>query len=133
LQKPARQQGLERQPSSTRYVPLGALPDSRASAPASLQKPARQQGLERQPSSTRYIPLGALPDSRASAPALNYKDDPVWELLARLGQREDEAEAGCGFEPADEWPAEFLKCLGAWTEDIPRPPARTVGSQKDPF
>ena len=36
-------------------------------------------------------------------------------------------------EPADEWPAEFLKCLGAWTEDIPRPPARTVGSQKDPF
>lgn len=36
-------------------------------------------------------------------------------------------------EPADEWPAEFLSCLGAWTEDIPRLPARTVGSRKDPF
>ena len=36
-------------------------------------------------------------------------------------------------EPADEWPAEFLKCLGAWTEDISRPPAGTVGSPKDPF
>jgi antitoxin VapB len=36
-------------------------------------------------------------------------------------------------EPADEWPAEFLKCLGAWTEDIPRPPARALGSRKDPF
>ncbi|HEU4508305.1 MAG TPA: hypothetical protein VFR78_08720 [Pyrinomonadaceae bacterium] len=36
-------------------------------------------------------------------------------------------------EPADEWPAEFLKCLGAWTEDIPRPPARAMGSRKAPF
>lgn len=36
-------------------------------------------------------------------------------------------------EPADEWPAEFLECLGAWKEDIPRPPARTVGSRKGPF
>ena len=36
-------------------------------------------------------------------------------------------------EPADEWPAEFLKCLGAWTEDIPRPPARAMGSRKVPF
>ena len=36
-------------------------------------------------------------------------------------------------EPADEWPAEFLKCLGAWTEDIPRPPALPLGSRKDPF
>jgi antitoxin VapB len=33
-------------------------------------------------------------------------------------------------EPADEWPAEFLACLGAWTEDIPRPPTRPVGSRK---
>jgi antitoxin VapB len=36
-------------------------------------------------------------------------------------------------EPADEWPAEFLDCLGAWKEDIPRPPVRPVGSRKDPF
>jgi antitoxin VapB len=36
-------------------------------------------------------------------------------------------------EPADEWSAEFLACLGAWKEDIPRPPARSVRSRKDPF
>src|SRR5947208_5439456 len=28
---------------------------------------------------------------------------------------------------------EFLECLGAWTEEIPRPPARAVGRRKDPF
>jgi antitoxin VapB len=36
-------------------------------------------------------------------------------------------------EPADEWPPDFLACLGAWKEDIPRPPSRPVGSRKDPF
>ncbi len=36
-------------------------------------------------------------------------------------------------EPADEWPVEFLECLGAWSEDIPRPPPRKIGSRKDPF
>ncbi len=36
-------------------------------------------------------------------------------------------------EPADEWPAEFLACLGAWKDDIPRPPSRAVSSRKDPF
>jgi hypothetical protein len=34
---------------------------------------------------------------------LNYEDDPVWALLTRLGQREDETEEGCDFEPPDEW------------------------------
>jgi antitoxin VapB len=36
-------------------------------------------------------------------------------------------------EPADEWSPEFLACLGAWKDDIPRPRARTVGSRRDPF
>jgi antitoxin VapB len=36
-------------------------------------------------------------------------------------------------EPANEWPAEFLECLGAWKDDIPRPPAGPVGSRKHPF
>jgi antitoxin VapB len=36
-------------------------------------------------------------------------------------------------EPADEWPVEFLECLGGWKDDIPRPPAGIVGSRKDPF
>lgn len=36
-------------------------------------------------------------------------------------------------EPVDEWSAEFLACLGAWKDDIPRPPARTMGTKKNPF
>lgn len=36
-------------------------------------------------------------------------------------------------EPGDEWPAEFLECLGAWNEDIPRPPAPSVGARKGRF
>jgi antitoxin VapB len=36
-------------------------------------------------------------------------------------------------EPADEWPPEFLACLGAWHDDIPKPPVRKVGSRRNPF
>jgi antitoxin VapB len=36
-------------------------------------------------------------------------------------------------EPADEWSPEFLACLGAWTDDIPRPPARKIGSTANAF
>ena len=36
-------------------------------------------------------------------------------------------------EPIDEWPSEFLDCLGAWHDDIPKPPARPVGSRRNPF
>ena len=36
-------------------------------------------------------------------------------------------------EPVDEWPAEFRASLGAWEEDIERPPQRTVGERKNPF
>ena len=36
-------------------------------------------------------------------------------------------------EAADEWPSEFLACLGAWHDDIPRPAARTVGAKRNPF
>jgi antitoxin VapB len=36
-------------------------------------------------------------------------------------------------EPADEWPTDFLECLGSWKEDIPRPPATNIGGKKDPF
>ena len=36
-------------------------------------------------------------------------------------------------EPADEWPPEFLACLGAWHDDIPKPPPRKVGSRRNPF
>jgi antitoxin VapB len=36
-------------------------------------------------------------------------------------------------EPPDEWPAEFLGCLGAWREDIPRPPSERVAKKRNPF
>jgi hypothetical protein len=36
-------------------------------------------------------------------------------------------------EPTDEWPPEFLACLGAWHDDIPKPPPRKVGSRRNPF
>ena len=36
-------------------------------------------------------------------------------------------------EPADEWPEEFLECLGAWKEDIPRPVARPIGRRRNPL
>lgn len=36
-------------------------------------------------------------------------------------------------EPADAWPEEFLACLGAWREDIPRPPQNSIGSKKNPL
>jgi antitoxin VapB len=36
-------------------------------------------------------------------------------------------------EPADEWPADFLACLGAWTEDIPRPASSKIAKKRNPF
>jgi len=36
-------------------------------------------------------------------------------------------------EPADDWPPEFRKALGAWQEPIERPPSRSLGKSRDPF
>ncbi|MBS2024871.1 MAG: hypothetical protein JST92_20940 [Deltaproteobacteria bacterium] len=36
-------------------------------------------------------------------------------------------------EPADEWSAGFRACLGAWTEDVPRPAAASIGKLRNPF
>ncbi len=36
-------------------------------------------------------------------------------------------------EPVDEWPAEFLACLGAWSEAIQRPKSEPVSRLRDPF
>jgi antitoxin VapB len=36
-------------------------------------------------------------------------------------------------EPADEWPAEFLACLGAWRDEIPKLPVRKIASRRNPF
>ncbi len=36
-------------------------------------------------------------------------------------------------EPADEWSSDFLESLGAWKEEIKRPPFEAIARQKDPF
>ncbi|MBK8253383.1 MAG: AbrB/MazE/SpoVT family DNA-binding domain-containing protein [Polyangiaceae bacterium] len=36
-------------------------------------------------------------------------------------------------ESADEWPADFKKCLGAYRSEIPRPPQVRVKKLRDPF
>jgi hypothetical protein len=33
-------------------------------------------------------------------------------------------------EPVDEWPEAFRKCVGAWNDEIPRPPQSLP---RDPF
>jgi antitoxin VapB len=35
-------------------------------------------------------------------------------------------------EPADEWSDKFRACLGAWSEDIPRPEQRQLQDIRDP-
>jgi len=35
-------------------------------------------------------------------------------------------------EPVDEWPDDFRSLVGAWTEDIPRPPPSGM-AKRDPF
>ena len=36
-------------------------------------------------------------------------------------------------EPPDEWSEEFLAILGAWSEEIERPPQRPITKARDPF
>jgi len=36
-------------------------------------------------------------------------------------------------EPPDEWSEEFLATLGAWKEEIERPPQRPITKSRDPF
>jgi antitoxin VapB len=36
-------------------------------------------------------------------------------------------------EPADDWSPEFLACLGAWNEEIPRPQALSIATRKNPL
>jgi len=36
-------------------------------------------------------------------------------------------------EAADEWPAKFRACLGAWPRKIPRPKQQRIRDLRDPF
>ena len=55
-----------------------------------------------------------------------FKDDQTEVVVRRAGRR-------IILEPADEWSEEFLGCLGAWTEDIPRPLSRALALKKNPL
>ena len=55
-----------------------------------------------------------------------FKEDQDQVIVRKVGKQ-------VILEPADEWPAEFLACLGAWHDDIPKPPARKVASRRNPF
>jgi virulence-associated protein VagC len=55
-----------------------------------------------------------------------FKKDQDQVIVRKVGMR-------VILEPADEWPREFLACLGAWRDGIPKPPVRRVGSRKNPF
>jgi antitoxin VapB len=54
-------------------------------------------------------------------------DDGQEEVIARRVGRK------VILEPADSWSEEFLGCLGAWKEDIPRPAQKPIGSKKNPL
>ena len=55
-----------------------------------------------------------------------FDDDQQEVIVRRVGNQ-------VILEPADEWSAAFLGCLGAWTEDIPRPATRVLGSNPNAF
>jgi len=47
-------------------------------------------------------------------------------LVRRVGRR-------VILEPLDEWPEEFMNCLGSLSEDIDRPPSAPIAKLRDPF
>ena len=55
-----------------------------------------------------------------------FRDDLDQVTVRREGQQ-------IILEPADEWSPEFLTCLGAWKESIPRPRRRPIAARPDPF
>lgn len=58
--------------------------------------------------------------------SVRFSDELKEVLVHRAGRR-------VILEPPDEWPSEFVKCLGAWEEPIERPPAEPVTKLRDPF
>jgi antitoxin VapB len=36
-------------------------------------------------------------------------------------------------EPVDAWSEQFLACIGAWHDDIPRPKSGSIDDVEDPF
>jgi antitoxin VapB len=55
-----------------------------------------------------------------------FPEDQEEVLVHREGRR-------IVLEPADVWPPEFLACIGAWQDDLPRPKPESIAKLKDPF
>ena len=55
-----------------------------------------------------------------------FSDDLQEVIVHRVGRR-------VILEPADDWPKDFLRCLGAWAHDIERPPSHPITKLRDPF
>jgi len=55
-----------------------------------------------------------------------FRDDQDEVIVRRVGKQ-------VVLEPADEWPEDFLRCLGAWQDEIPRPKAGAINRKKNPF
>ena len=55
-----------------------------------------------------------------------FPDDQHEVLVRRVGRR-------IILEPADEWSADFVEALGAWSEEIERPASKAIAKKKDPF
>jgi antitoxin VapB len=58
--------------------------------------------------------------------SFRFRDDQDEVIVRRVGKR-------VVLEPADEWSEEFLSCLGAWKQDIPRPKTGVIGKRTHPF
>jgi antitoxin VapB len=55
-----------------------------------------------------------------------FSDDLQEVLVHRVGRK-------VILEPPNDWPKDFLKCLGGWHEDIERPASQSVTKLRDPF
>ena len=58
--------------------------------------------------------------------ACRFPDDQQEVMVRKVGRR-------VVLEPVDAWPQEFLACMGAWPEELPRPKDDPVRSVPDPF
>ena len=58
--------------------------------------------------------------------ACRFPDDQQEVVVRKVGRR-------VVLEPLDAWPQAFLECLGAWTEELPRPKNAPIRSLRDPF
>ena len=55
-----------------------------------------------------------------------FPDDQREVVVRRVGQ-------SVILEPVDAWSPDFLACIGAWKDDIPRPERGALGDIEDPF